>query len=285
MLSGMSFFDAICHAFCCVSTGGFSTRPESIGAYAGNWIPFSISLSCLLGAVSFVLYPSIFKNPKKIYQDTELRYFLLFIIMGALLFALSLYINDPQVNNLENNLFQIISAISTAGFSTFDLSILSDASKTVLVFMMWIGGNMGSTAGGIKVFRVLLLFKLAHNVLLRLMIPKETITPIKIKDHVIESEEIYNLSTYMLLYVVILIFSSFIFMIYGANTGDAIFEVSSALSTVGLSSGLTGAAMPNILKIILSIDMLFGRVEIIPLMILFMPSTWVKKKRRTGGVL
>jgi trk system potassium uptake protein TrkH len=285
MLSGMSFFDAICHAFCCVSTGGFSTRPESIGAYAGNWIPFSISLSCLLGAVSFVLYPKLFKNPKKIYQDTELRYFLLFIIMGSLLFALSLYINDPQVNNLETNLFQIISAISTAGFSTFDLSILSDASKTVLVFMMWIGGNMGSTAGGIKVFRVLLLFKLAHNVLLRLMIPKETITPIKIKDHVIESEEIYNLSTYMLLYVVILIFSSFIFMIYGANAGDAIFEVSSALSTVGLSSGLTGASMPNILKIILSIDMLFGRVEIIPLMILFMPSTWVKKKRRTEGVL
>lgn len=285
MLSGMSFFDAICHAFCCVSTGGFSTRTESIGAYGGNLIPFAISLSCLLGAVSFVLYPKLLKEPKKFFNDTELKYFILLIIMGSLLFAFTLYNNDPEVSSLENNIFQIISAVTTAGFSTFDLSILSEASKIMLVFMMWIGGNMGSTAGGIKIFRLILLFKLAHNVLLRLMIPKETITPIKVDDHVVGSEEIYNLSTYMLFYAVILIASSFIFMIYGASAGDAIFEVSSALSTVGLSAGLTGATMPNLLKLVLCADMLFGRVEIIPMMILFLPSTWVKRKKKSKGVI
>ncbi|WP_406660551.1 TrkH family potassium uptake protein [Methanolobus sp. ZRKC3] len=283
MLSGMSFFDAICHAFSCVSTGGFSTRPESIGAFEGSWIPFSISLSCLLGAVSFILYPTLLKKPKKFFQDLELRYFLLFVALGTLLFTLALSHNDPVMNIPKDNLFHIISAITTAGFSTFDLSLLSDASKAVLIFMMWMGGNIGSTAGGIKIFRVILLFKLAHNVVLRLMIPKEAITPIKMEKHIVESDEIYNLSTYMLLYVVILIASSFIFMLHGVSAGDAMFEVSSALSTVGLSAGMTGVGMPTILKMVLCIDMLFGRIEIIPLMVLFMPSTWIRIKRRRRG--
>jgi trk system potassium uptake protein TrkH len=160
-----------------------------------------------------------------------------------------------------------------------DLSVLSEASKAVLIFMMWIGGNMGSTAGGIKVFRVILLFKVLHNVLLRLFLPRETITPIKIEEHVIDSEEIYNLVSFMLLYALIMIASSFIFMAYGVDSNSSVFEVSSALSTVGLSAGVTSAAMPVGLKLVLIIDMLFGRIEIIPLILLFMPGTWIKRKR------
>jgi trk system potassium uptake protein TrkH len=279
VLSGMSLFDSICHAFCCVSTGGFSTQTASIGAYQGTLIPAAISISCLLGAVSFVLYPYLLKKPEKFFHNKELRYFLVLLFLGSLVFTFTLSREDFGYSPIRDNFFQIISAATTAGFSTFDLSILSEASKAVLIFMMWIGGNMGSTAGGIKVFRILLLFKVVHNVLIRLFLPRETITPMKIEEHVIESEEIYDLVTFMLLYTVILIVSAFVFMLYGVDATSSVFETSSALSTVGLSAGVTSAAMPFVLKAVLIIDMLFGRIEIIPFMLLFMPGTWIKRKR------
>lgn len=281
LISGMSLFDSICHAFCCVSTGGFSTHADSIAAYQGNLIPTAISISCLLGAVSFVLYPHLLKKREKFFRDKELMYFLIIAALGSVMFAYTLSKENFDYSAIKDNLFQIISAITTAGFSTFDLSILSEASKAVLIFTMWVGGCIGSTAGGIKVFRVLLLFKVVHNVLLRMFLPKETITPLKIEDHVIESDEIYNLVTFMLLYTLILIVSSFIFMLHGIDTIASVFEASSALSTVGLSVGVTNAAMPVVLKTVLIIDMLFGRIEIIPLILLFMPGTWVKRKRNS----
>ncbi|WP_440951540.1 TrkH family potassium uptake protein [Methanococcoides sp. FTZ1] len=279
LISGMSLFDSICHALCCVSTGGFSTRAASIGAYGGTLVPASISVSCLLGAVSFVLYPSLLRNPGKVLKNVELRYFLTFITVGSMVFAFTIAGENMGYGLIPKSLFQVISAITTAGFSTMDLSILSEASIAVLIFMMWMGGNVGSTAGGIKIFRIVLLLKVVHNVLLRLFLPREAITPIKIEDHVIESDEIYNLVTFMLLYTLILIVSSFIFMLYGTNMGNSLFEVSSALSTVGLSTGTTSAAMPIVLKFVLIFDMLFGRIEIIPLLLLFMPGTWMRRKR------
>ncbi|WP_445475507.1 TrkH family potassium uptake protein [Methanococcoides methylutens] len=278
LMSGMSLFDSICHALCCVSTGGFSTRPESIAAYQGSLIPTAISISCLLGAVSFVLYPYLFKKPEKIFKNLELRYFLGFIAIGSIIFAFTLARENMDYDLIQGSFFQVISAITTAGFSTIDLSILSEASKAMLIFMMWVGGNVGSTAGGIKILRVILLIKVVHNVLLRLFLPRETITPVKIEDHIIESDEIYNLVTFMLLYTLILVASSFIFMLYGANMSSSVFEVSSALSTVGLSAGATSATMPVVLKLVLIVDMLFGRIEIIPLILLFMPGTWFKRK-------
>ncbi len=285
ILSGMSLFDSICHALCSVSTGGFSTQTDSIGAYQGNTIPVAISISCLLGAVSFVLYPYLLKKPKKFFMNKELRYFLSFIVLSSMLFAFTLSRENLVHDTFKDNLFQIISAATTAGFSTLDLSVLSEASKSVLIFMMWIGGNIGSTAGGIKVFRIILLFKVVQNVLLRLFLPRETITPMKIEDHVIESNEIYNLVTFMLFYTLILVASSFIFMLYGVNTSSALFEASSALGTVGLSSGVTGATMPFVLKAVLIINMLFGRIEIIPLMLLFMPGTWINRKRNNKRIV
>jgi trk system potassium uptake protein TrkH len=279
LISGMSLFDSVCHAFSCVSTGGFSTRPDSIGAYQGKLIPAAISISCLLGAVSFVLYPYLFKNPEKFFRNQELRYLLMITALGSIIFGYTLSSGNFENDIIKHNIFHIISAITTAGFSTFDLSILSEASKAVLISVMWIGGSIGSTAGGIKIFRVLLLFKVVNNVLLRVFLPREAITPIKIEDHVVESEEIYNLVSFMLLYTLILVISSFIFMLYGVDTSSSVFEVSSALSTVGLSAGVTSGSMPVVLKTVLIINMLFGRIEIIPLVLLFIPGTWIKRKR------
>ena len=273
LVSGMSIFDALCHALSSVSTGGFSTRSDSIGGFEGILLPLGVSISCIMGALSFTLYPEILKHPMTLIKDQQVRYFILIASLGIVVFSFTL----SEWRHIPDAAFQVVSALSTAGFSTMDISSLSDASKGVLSGLMLIGGSMGSTAGGIKIFRILVLIKLVKLVFLRLFLPRETITNLKIQDHVIEHDELNQITVFVLLYAIILIVSVFIFMIFGWGTGDAVFEVSSALGTVGLSSGVTGAGMPAILKLVLCADMLLGRIEIIPLFILAMPGTWINR--------
>ncbi|MBP2029528.1 trk system potassium uptake protein TrkH [Methanohalophilus levihalophilus] len=276
LLGGMTFFDAVCHAFSSVSTGGFSTHPESIAAFQGPLIPLMITISCIMGAISFAIYPKMIKNPKVLIENLEVRYFLLVIAVGTVALAYSIS-REPETNmHLSDILFQVVSALTTAGFSTTDLSVLSDASKGLMSGLMCIGGGIGSTAGGVKIFRLIVLVKLIKIVIARYFLPKETITPLMVKDHVVENEELKQLTVFVLLYAIVLIISAYIFMLNGVGAGDAIFEVSSALGTVGLSAGVTDASMPAILKVILCTDMLLGRIEIIPLLILAMPRTWIK---------
>ncbi|KAF1077238.1 potassium transporter TrkG [Methanogenium sp. MK-MG] len=136
---------------------------------------------------------------------------------------------------------------------------------------------MGSTAGGIKILRLVILLKVVHLVFIRYFLPREALTPLKLGEEVIETEAVYNILTFVFLYSLVLVSSSFIFMLYGFGLDNALFEVSSALGTVGLSCGITSAAMPVLLKGVLIVDMLLGRIEIVPLFILAFPRTWVKR--------
>lgn len=283
-LSGMSVFDSICHAFSSVSTGGFSTQAESIGAFEGFIIPFIVIISCIMGSISFALYPEFFKNPKLLVNNLQFRYFCIIAIIGIPIYLLTLSNDiDSFINQVPDAGFQVFSALTTAGFSTVDLSSLPDSSKGLLSGLMWIGGSIGSTAGGIKIFRILVLAKVIQLIFYNYFLPREAITPLKVKDHVIETNELYTLISFVMLYVLTLVVSVFIFIIHDINTMDAIFEVSSAVGTVGLSAGVTDAAMPFTLKLVLCADMLLGRIEIIPLCILLMPRTWISRKNRQGG--
>ena len=171
----------------------------------------------------------------------------------------------------------MISSLSTAGFASVDISTLPDGTKAVLTALMWVGGSVGSTAGGIKILRLIILLKVVHLVFIRYFLPREALTPLKIGDDVIETEMVYNILTFVFLYSLVLVGSSFLFMLYGYGLDNALFEVSSALGTVGLSCGITSAAMPGILKGVLIVDMLLGRIEIVPLFVLFFPRTWVRR--------
>jgi len=280
LISGMSLFDAVCHALSSVSTGGFSTRSASIGAFDNTLVLFTISLASLLGAISFGLYMRFAKKPSKIIRDRETQWLFLISIMGFSLLLFTVIRSENFNNNPKDILFLAISAVSTSGFSTVDVSLYSDASKWVISVLMWIGGSTGSTAGGIKILRLLLLAKLIKIVFMRVFLPVEVITPLKLDNDRIKKEEINNIVVFSVLYISILVFSAYIFMLYGVNSADSIFEVSSALGTVGLSAGVTGSAMPDVLKMVLCADMLLGRIEIIPLLILVMPRSWIKRRTR-----
>ncbi|MDW7732355.1 MAG: TrkH family potassium uptake protein [Methanolobus sp.] len=279
LLSGMSWFDAICHAFSSVSTGGFSTRANSIGGFETPLVLFTISIASLMGAVSFGLYLKYAGKPEKLLRNSELQWLLLTCLIGFFVLWYTAIENGDPYRTSPDVLFLAVSAVTTSGFSTNDISLYSDASKWVITVLMWIGGSTGSTAGGIKILRLIVLAKLIKIVFMRIFLPLEVITPLKVGKNVVREAEINNIIAFCSLYVGFLIFSSYIFMLFGIGSADAIFEVSSAIGTVGLSSGITGAAMPDILKLVLCSDMLLGRIEIIPLLILIMPGTWITRRR------
>ncbi|AKB24532.1 Potassium uptake protein TrkH [Methanosarcina sp. MTP4] len=282
LFSGMPFYDALCHTLSAISTGGFSTRPESIGAYGGILIPFLITISCFMGAISFSLYPEILRDRKTLTRDSQVRYMFWLALLGTPVFAFALSggsVGLELLRMLPDAAFQTASALTGTGFSTIDLAPVSDASKGFLSTFMCIGGSIGSTTGGIKLFRLIVIVQLVRLVFYRFFLPREAVTPLKVGAQVVDSEEIYRIMTYVLLYSGVLVFSAFIFMLYGIDSGDAIFETSSALATAGLSVGVTNPAMPGLLKLVLCADMLLGRVEVIPLCILLLPRTWLESRR------
>ena len=136
---------------------------------------------------------------------------------------------------------------------------------------------MGSTAGGLKIMRIIILIQAIRIIFVRFFVPRETLTPLKVGGNVIEPDELNTTLAFFGLYLMVVVISAFFFMMHGIGMENALFEVSSALGTAGLSTGVTGAAMPALLKGVLIIDMLLGRGEIIPLCILFSPRTWIKR--------
>ncbi|WP_255680549.1 potassium transporter TrkG [Methanosarcina sp. DH2] len=158
LLSGMPFYEAVCHALSAISTGGFSTQAESIGAYEGFLIPFLITVSCIMGAISFSLYPEVLEDPGSLIRDPQVRYMLGLSVLGTALFALTLSGGEggPELlQTLPDAVFQTVSALTGTGFATIDIAPLSDASKGFLSAIMCIGGSVGSTTGGIKLFRLI----------------------------------------------------------------------------------------------------------------------------------
>lgn len=277
MLSGMPVFDSVCHALSSVSTGGFSTGSESIASFPGFFVPFAISAGFLMGAINFGLYTRISCGTREIFSDIQFRYFILVLVLGFLLLLATMAPVMPLADAAGASAFQAASALSTAGFSSVDIGSLPDSSKTVITFLMWIGGCVGSTAGGIKILRLIILFKIIHLVFIRFFLPKEALTPLKVGEEVIEPGYVYHIFTYVILYALVVIVSTFVFMLNGIGLDNAVFEVSSALGTVGLSTGITNPLMPEILKWTLVVDMVLGRIEIIPLCILLFPRTWVRR--------
>ncbi len=280
LLGGMGSFDALCHAFSSVSTGGFSTYPDSIAAFPGWLIPVAITVSCVLGSVNFEVFTRMARNPLLLFKSLQFRWFMAIALLGSGILAFTLMETGNTTGIiLPEAIFQAFSSLTTAGFSTADIGSWPDSSKAVMSVLMWIGGSMGSTAGGIKVLRIIALFSIVNLVFIRFFLPRETVTSLRIGETVITNDQVLHLVTFLFLYFMVLVFSAISFMLYGYPLVDSLFETSSALGTVGLSTGITGHTLALPLKIILILDMLLGRIEIIPLILLLFPRTWVKRTK------
>jgi trk system potassium uptake protein TrkH len=171
------------------------------------------------------------------------------------------------------------SAQTTSGFSSVEVAGLAPAAKLVLILSMATGGCTGSTAGGVKLIRVLILMRLVELTLRRTAAPPRAVLDARVGGRRLESDPIVNAMVLLGLWLLVVVVSWLLFLVHGHPPLDSLFEVVSATGTVGLSTGLTGPDLAPLLKLVLGADMLFGRVEVIALLVVLYPPTWIGRRR------
>ena len=275
---------ALLHALTAVSTGGFSARDQSL-AGLGWETQTAVSLLCLAGAVALPLYAlAAARGPRVLWHDPELRALLAGAAIAGLLLGLLGHLasgadRPPWGESLGHGLLLAVSAQTTAGFSPTEVAALDPASKAVLMGCMLVGGSAGSTAGGFKLVRLLILLRLIQLALRRSAAPDRAVLGARVGGERIESNTAVNALLLIALWMLVIGLSWLPFLAYGHDPLGALFEVISATGTVGLSAGISGPHLEAPLKLVLGLDMLLGRVEIIAVLVVLYPATWLGRRR------
>lgn len=279
-LVGLKPFTAVTHALSAVSTGGFSPYDGSLGNLTHGSQALAVVFIGLLGALPLHLYYRLRQHPVlPTLMDVEMRLLLITTLLAALVLTLFLHHNGmPWRDALFHGTVQGVSAQSTSGFSSLPIPSLDNGSKLCLIIAMFIGGGLGSTAGGIKLLRLLILLRLLQLLLQRISMPDHAIMPSKLAQKPLEEGDIQWALMLILLFVTVNIISWLIFVVHGYPPLDALFEVVSATGTVGLSTGITGPGLEPLLRLVLCVDMLLGRLEIVALLVLLYPYTWLGRR-------
>jgi len=278
---GLPLFTAVTHAMAAVSTGGFSTFDTSLAAVPEWPLRFAVMVFAFLGAVALPLYYRVYRQGwRSIMGDEELRALILATLMVSLLLAFFMHQagGGNRMAVAGNALLMGVSAQTTTGFSSMPVTALDNASKLVLIASMAVGGSVGSTAGGIKLLRLLLLWRLLQLVIRRAAMPPHAVTELRFGGRVVDSAELVRALLPVTLFVVVVLVSWLPFLALGYEPLNALFEVVSATGTVGLSTGITAPDLPPLLKGVLCADMLLGRLEFVAILILLYPSTWIGKR-------
>jgi trk system potassium uptake protein TrkH len=280
-LLGTGWFNSVVYSLAAVSTGGFSPHDASLAGLGSSWQQGIVILLSVAGAVPLVLYFRSFKESAKVLlRDRQVQGLLAAGVVTALLVALFLFRQDglSWSEALRQGILNGFSAQSTAGFSTLDISQIGTGAKLTLILSMFLGGGVGSTAGGIKILRVLVLGQLLYVFLQRPGMPRQAVAEASLGRHRLETDEIQGAVSIVFLFLTFIAISWLVFVGMGYNPLDSLFEVVSAIGTVGLSSGITGPGLHPVLKGVLAADMLLGRLEIIAWLVLLYPGTWIRRR-------
>jgi trk system potassium uptake protein TrkH len=271
---GMDWFDAFNHAFAAISTGGFSTRSESIGDFHSLGVEIVTIVLMLCGTLNFFTsYLLLNGKFKAVVRNGEMRMQALLIPLTVLVLLLGVTV--PLYPTFKAAIrvavFQTVTALSTTGFATVGYGNWNDLGLLILILLMLIGGGSGSTAGGIKQYRIYALYRALLWEIRRLLLPKNTITEASVwqGEHrrFLSDSQIRSISLFVWLYLLIYLLGILIFTAYGYPLQKSLFEYASALSTVGLSVGITTPNAPEGLLWIEIIGMLGGRLEFLPVFV------------------
>ncbi len=283
-VAGMGTFDAIAHAFTTVATGGFSTHDASIGHFNSFSIEMVAVLFMFLGAVNFSLhYMFLTTRGRVVYaKDSEFRMFLILVISAVVVLSVMLmYLEVYQASEaVRYSLFNIMAVITTTGYATADYNAWPVlAPMTMLVLMFW-GGCSGSTAGGMKILRIMMIVKQSQTELTRLLHPSGIVRA-KIGNRTISSEVMQAVWAFAGLYLVTFIVISIIMAAYGLELETAFSAAGATLTGLGPGLGDVGpasnyASVPQGAKLVLCLSMLLGRLELLTLLVLLMPAFWRK---------
>ena len=278
---GMDWFDSFCHAFGTLATGGFSTRSASVGAYDSAVIDGIITVFMFAAGVNFSLhYYALSGKPKRYFQDPEFRFYTIFIICATLFLTFNIWVHDwgTLAHCFRDSAFTATSIITTTGFGTADFDQWPDASRLLLVAMMFMGGCAGSTGGGMKIVRVVIMFKKMLRELKLFMRPSAVIQ-MKLGGKSVEQEVISHISAFFAIFILIFAVGSFVMTFF---TPDIVTACTCVIATLGnIGPGLNAVGVTQNFSIIsplgqgiLTFLMLLGRLELYTVLILFLPSYW-----------
>lgn len=274
-------FHTLTHVFAAISTGGFSSWEGGLAGIEGWPARLAIMLVCLLGAVPFALYfRAVHGGWRESLGDPELRALLAFglIVTGILTLTIQTHQHFEWLESAGHAVVLGLSAQTTAGFSSLDVAELDPLSKLVMIISMAIGGGVGSTAGGFKILRLLILMRLIQVMVQRAAMPPHAVQATRLGGRTLNDEDVQRALLLILLFGVVIVLSWLPFVAYGHDPLDALFEVVSATATVGLSAGITHDGLAGPLKGVLMFDMLFGRLEIIALLVVLYPPSWLGRR-------
>jgi trk system potassium uptake protein TrkH len=264
-----------------MATGGFSTKQSSIAHWSSPFVQYVIILFMFFAGTNFTLsYMALKGRFKLVFKDEEFKYYGIFILGFTLVIFIGLLITTQLKTEqvFREALFQVVSIITTTGFATTDY-LLWTPFLTIFIFMLFFfGGSTGSTGGGIKIMRIVLLFKNSYYELRRLIHPKAVI-PVRFNKRAVDSRIITNILAFFMLYFVIFAVSTVLFTLIEPDTESAMGAVATSLGNIGPGLGNVGPAenflhVSPIGKWFLSFLMLLGRLELFTILVLFSPSFW-----------
>lgn len=282
-LGGMNWFDATCHTFATMATGGFSTRTASVGAFDSGIVDCIIIFFMFAAGVNFSLhYYALTGKPSRYWKDPEFRFYLIFLLVCGLFLTFSVWgtVYDDFLYSLRTAFFQATSILTTTGFVTADFNLWPEASRLLLVLMMFVGGCAGSTGGGIKVVRIFILWKKMVKEMRQFMRP-QAVMQVKLGGKPIEQEIISHISAFFIIFLAVFALASFAMTFFTPDLETAATSVIATLGNIGPGLNAVGAtqnfaAIPVPGQIILTLCMLLGRLELYTVLILFLPSFWKK---------
>lgn len=282
-VGGMNWFDAFCHTFATMATGGFSTRTASVGAFNSGVVDCIIIFFMFAAGVNFSLhYYALTGKPGRYFKDTEFRFYLFFVLGCGLFLTLNIWhtVYADFFEALRAAFFQAVSIVTTTGFATADFDVWPNASRLLLVLMMFVGGCAGSTGGGIKVVRIFIVWKKMVKEVRQFMRP-QAVLQVKLGGKPVEQEVISHISAFFIIFIIVFGLASFLMTFFTPDLESACTSVVATLGNIGPGLSAVGAsqnfaAIPIPGQIILTICMLLGRLELYTVLILFLPSFWKK---------
>jgi trk system potassium uptake protein TrkH len=282
-LAGMSTYDAVTHTFTTMATGGFSPYGAGIAFFDSPLIEAIIIIFMFIAGANFsLLYKTLYTDHKIILKDEEFKFYTAVVVVASAVLILTLRYGtgaDP-LTCLRYSVFQVVSLLTTTGFASTDFNIWPDSSRIVLLLVMFIGGCAGSTAGGPKAVRILLLLKHARWELFKYVHPN-AVKPIKFNQRTVSENMIQEIVSFIVIYFLIFMASVFVICLLGVDILTSITASITTLGNIGPGFNIIGPmasfnSMPAMAKIILIINMWIGRLEVFTVVVLFTPEFWKK---------
>jgi|AMQJ01.1.fsa_nt_gi trk system potassium uptake protein TrkH len=279
-LGGMNLYESLCHAFGTIATGGFSPKNTSIAGYS-PYIQYVIMIFMFLAGTNFIIHYFLIKGKfKKIYENDEFWFFMFWVLFSGFLVTIGLYLkmNLSFEQSFREAFFQVISIITCTGYATADYLLWPTFLWIFIFALMFLGGSTGSTAGGIKMARHLVLFKKIKLTFSRLLHPN-MVSSIRLNGAVVNEENRHSILTFISWYLLVFVIGTFLLIITGVDGKTAAGAAITTMGGIGPGIGTVGPAsnffhLPELGKIILIFLMLIGRLELYTILILFTPGFW-----------